>query len=75
MDLDVINKQVDISNEEWVTYPNGRRVLLHTTKSLLRDKDSNMIGILGISRDMTEEFFLQTFTQRKSRETANVGQH
>ncbi len=41
-------------NEEWVTYPDGRRVLLDTVKIPYRDSSGRLIGILGISRDITE---------------------
>lgn len=42
------------SNEEWVDYPDGRRVLLETQKSPLRDQHGQIIGLIGISRDITE---------------------
>lgn len=43
------------SNEEWVDYPNGRRVLLHTLKMpFWGDEGRKLLGILGISRDITE---------------------
>ena len=42
------------SNEEWVEYPDGRRVLLDTLKSPFWDGDGVLIGMLGISRDITE---------------------
>jgi PAS domain S-box-containing protein len=41
-------------NEEWVTYPDGRRVLLDTLKAPLRSPDGEIIGLLGVSRDITE---------------------
>jgi len=41
-------------NEEWVTYPDGRRVLLDTLKTPYWSPDGSMIGVLGISRDITE---------------------
>jgi len=41
-------------NEEWISYPDGRRVLLDTLKTVLRDSDGNWIGTLGISRDITD---------------------
>ena len=45
--------QADVrTNEEWVTYPDGRQVFLLTQKIPFR-YDSNNIGILGISRDIT----------------------
>ena len=43
------------SNEEWVDYPNGRRVLLHTLKMpFWGEEGRKLLGILGISRDITE---------------------
>ena len=41
-------------NDEWVTYPDGRRVLLETVKTPLVDSDGNVQGVLGISRDITQ---------------------
>jgi PAS domain S-box-containing protein len=41
-------------NEEWVTYPDGNRVLLDTFKAPLRDAEGGIIGLLGISRDITQ---------------------
>jgi PAS domain S-box-containing protein len=41
------------SNEEWVTYPDGRKVLLDTLKTVYRDEDGAVLGLLGISRDIT----------------------
>jgi len=54
-DFNVIKNRVDIINEELVTYPNGGTVLLSTHKSLLRDNNYEIIGIMGISRDITRE--------------------
>ena len=42
-------------NEEWVTYASdGRRVLLETTKVPMRTADGRLVGVLGISHDITE---------------------
>jgi PAS domain S-box-containing protein len=41
-------------NEEWITYPNGRKVLLDTLKTPYLDLSGKVIGILGISRDITD---------------------
>jgi len=41
-------------NEEWVDYPDGRRVLLDTLKASYVSKDGAIIGLIGISRDITE---------------------
>jgi PAS domain S-box-containing protein len=42
------------THEEWVTYPDGSRRLLETTKVPFRDCGGGMGGILGVSRDITE---------------------
>lgn len=42
-------------NEEWVTMKDsGEEVLLETIKTPIRDQDGRLIGILGISHDITE---------------------
>ena len=41
-------------NEEWVTYPDGSRVLLDTLKTPFYSPDGELLGLVGISRDITE---------------------
>ena len=42
-------------NEEWLTFgDDGYRGLFETIKTPMRDKEGNLIGILGISREITE---------------------
>ncbi|HPF58838.1 MAG TPA: PAS domain S-box protein [Candidatus Competibacteraceae bacterium] len=42
------------TNEEWVTFiDDGRRVLLETIKTPMQDTEGNLIGVLGIARDIT----------------------
>ena len=42
-------------NEEWVTFADDdRRVLLETTKTPLRNAQGELVGVLGIARDITE---------------------
>jgi len=41
-------------NEEWVTYPDGRQVLLDTLKTPYLGPDGRVLGLIGISRDITE---------------------
>jgi PAS domain S-box-containing protein len=40
-------------NEEWITYPDGRRILIETMKTPYWGQDGVLIGLLGISRDIT----------------------
>nr|MBL8411011.1 PAS domain S-box protein [Dechloromonas sp.] len=43
------------SNEEWLTFADdGYRGLFETIKTPMRDHEGNLVGILGISREITE---------------------
>jgi len=41
-------------NEEWVDYPDGQRVLLDTLKTPYLTVDGESLGLIGISRDISE---------------------
>lgn len=41
-------------NEEWITYPNGKKILVDTLKTPYWGPDGTLIGLLGISRNITE---------------------
>ncbi len=42
-------------NEEWVAFANGgRRILVETTKTPVRSANGALLGVLGVSRDITE---------------------
>jgi diguanylate cyclase (GGDEF)-like protein/PAS domain S-box-containing protein len=41
-------------SEEWVTYPDGCKVLLDTLKTPYYDVNGNILGLIGISRDITD---------------------
>ncbi|NQZ22593.1 MAG: response regulator [Colwellia sp.] len=53
-DSTLLTTQKTIRIEEWATYPDGRKVLLDTLKSPFYDKQGNLIGLLGVCRDITE---------------------
>jgi PAS domain S-box-containing protein len=40
--------------EEWITYPDGHTVLVDTLKTPYSGSDGSLIGMLGISRDITD---------------------
>jgi diguanylate cyclase (GGDEF)-like protein/PAS domain S-box-containing protein len=40
-------------NEEWISYPDGQRALLETTKTPLLSSSGILIGVLGIAHDIT----------------------
>jgi PAS domain S-box-containing protein len=53
MDKAMLASNEPSRNDEWVTYPDGRRVLLETVKTPLVGGDGQVRGVLGISRDIT----------------------
>lgn len=55
MDEIILEEKVSNTNKEWVDYPNLDKALLLTQKSPLINKNNELYGILGISRDITKE--------------------
>ncbi len=54
-DLKAIEADGPSVNEEWLTFAdNGYRGLFEAIKTPMRDTNGNVIGVLGISRDITE---------------------
>ncbi len=58
-DVKILKDGQPIRNEEWVTLTNGNYRLFDTLKVLCHDKSSNILGILCISRDITERQIIQ----------------
>ncbi|MRS01957.1 PAS domain S-box protein [bacterium] len=67
MDRQMISLCVTRRNEEWVDYPDGRQVLLETLKTPFHDQSGNHLGLIGISRDITERKWAED--ERKKLET------
>ncbi|MFW6374199.1 MAG: response regulator [Thermodesulfobacteriota bacterium] len=59
------------SNEEWVGYPDGRQVLLDTLKTPFHGPDGEILGIVGVSRDITERKNMEEELQ-KAKEMAEA---
>ncbi|WP_245754723.1 PAS domain S-box protein [Candidatus Accumulibacter aalborgensis] len=60
-------------NEEWVTFADdGHRVLLETIKTPMRDAGGNLVGVLGIGRDITARHEQIALQDQFSRITAIV---
>ncbi len=53
-DNEMLKQKLSVRNEELITYPNGRKILIDTLKTPYWGSDGSLIGILGISRDITE---------------------
>ncbi|MDD2528095.1 MAG: cache domain-containing protein [Lentimicrobiaceae bacterium] len=68
-DEDLLRTGVPIRNEQWIVTSNGNRQLMDTVKVLNHDKDGNILGILGISRDITDREIIQQ-NYKKAKEKA-----
>jgi PAS domain S-box-containing protein len=53
-DLAMLSSQHSQRNDEWLDYPDGRRVLVETLKAPVFDRDGTLIGLVGICRDITQ---------------------
>jgi len=53
-DKRIVNSLLPERSTNWVEYPNGQRCLFYTLKTPYFDSDNNLLGIIGISRDITE---------------------
>jgi diguanylate cyclase (GGDEF)-like protein/PAS domain S-box-containing protein len=62
-------------NEEWVTYPGGRRVLLNTLKTPIYDQDDQVLGVLGVSRDMTEKHETEQALRQQQQSLQHLAHH
>ncbi len=53
-DQEMLEQGCPCANEEWVSYPNGKMVCLETVKTPYSNPDGVLLGLIGISRDITE---------------------
>ncbi len=53
-DLIVLENKKPRHNEEWITYPDGKKILIDTLKTPYWASDGSLIGILGVSRNITK---------------------
>lgn len=53
MDQEMLCTGASHRNERWMRYPDGREVLLDTLKTLYYSKEAKILGLIGISRDIS----------------------
>lgn len=63
-DMEMMTQGQARHNDEWVDYPDGRRVLLDTLKVPFYDANKNLLGLIGISRDITAAYQAQEEIRR-----------
>jgi len=56
LDRQVLDLHVTQHSEAWSHYPDGRQVLLETLKTPYCGRDGQILGLIGISRDITERY-------------------
>jgi PAS domain S-box-containing protein len=54
--------------EEWLVYPDGRKALADTLKAPLFDEQGKTIGLLSMSRDISERYSLEEELRRSTEE-------
>jgi diguanylate cyclase (GGDEF)-like protein/PAS domain S-box-containing protein len=54
MDRSMMKRKKQQKNEELVTYPDGSQVYLDTVKTPYYDHQGNLLGLIGISRDISD---------------------
>ena len=79
-DLSAIENRAPMVNEEWLTFvADGYRGFFETIKAPMYDEGGNLIGVLGISRDITyrkeyeEDLQRKDFELREAQRIAHVG--
>lgn len=68
MDQLMMREKKSRRNEEWITYPDGRKVYLETLKTPYYDSDGRILGLIGVSRDITDR-------KKNEAEILYLGQH
>lgn len=54
IDIALMQERSELRNEIESTYPDGKKVILETVNTPYYDSDGNILGLIGISRDITE---------------------
>ena len=75
VDREMLASGVPRTNEEWVTHPDGRQVLLETLKTPFHDSHGRLLGLIGIARDITERWRIQTALREQEAQTRAVVEH
>ena len=53
-DQEMVNRKTSYRYKEWMKYPDGQKVFLETIKTPFYNAEGEILGLLGVSRDLTE---------------------
>jgi diguanylate cyclase (GGDEF)-like protein/PAS domain S-box-containing protein len=53
-DRAVLESGIPSADEEWLSYPDSSKILVETRKTPFRSQDGTLLGIIGVSRDISE---------------------
>ena len=55
-DRKILKSGTEVRYENWLTTAKGQKILIEVHKSPMRDKNGKIIGIIGISRDISKRY-------------------
>jgi len=65
IDNTILHNGTSQAFKEWVSNKEGEKIYLSTVKSPLKDSKGNIIGIVGIARDLTREYQMKKDLETK----------
>jgi len=71
-DKEILQLQSSKKYEKWVEQTNAEPLMLETIKTPFFDNAGNIIGIVGVSRDMTQRFKVQEQLKRAKEKAENA---
>lgn len=72
MDRGIAETGIPVEFGEWVQYPDGRRIYVHSIKTAQFDNKGNLVGILGIGRDITEQKLMEQRLAERERYLSTI---
>lgn len=74
MDLEMIQQEEHRIFEQWIKYPDGKRVLLDTLKTPYYDPQGKVLGTIGVSRDITERIKKEELQKKMEEERIRLNE-
>ncbi len=75
IDRSIIENGIPQSLTEWVTGTEGEKIYFSTVKSPLRNEKGQIIGVVGVARDLTREYEMEKELEAKQLLLIQQGRH